>query len=465
MDFEIITKLPRKENDKRNTYDWDKIINSKIIVNYENEIYNLIIHKKEGQNLFVSLYGKLDDIVKIHCTNFLSGHIGKILGNINYNYIYNKEDIIKTKTGEIKILEQIKIGKSKVRGYRYECLIDGNIDTIDEDGLCNRNQGCNVCSNHKVVKGINDIATTHPHLTQYFKNIEDTYKYSFGSGKKLWLKCPNCGFEKYMEISNLSTYEYFSCPKCGDEIPMPQKTMFNVLEQLQINFETEKIFDWCKYFFKNKYRQGRYDFYFELNNKKYIIETDGDWHNKDNKRSGQTAEESKFIDDEKDRLAQEYNIEVIRIDCELSDFEYIKQNILQSKLSKMYNLDNIDWIKVLNFVKSSRIIEACNYYNKSLSFIETQNKMKITYPTLIKYLKIGKKLNLCEYKTQYELGQEHFMQVINLWNNGMKSTRKIADELNMHYTSVINILKKAKKQNLCDYVPILGYQTRKVINN
>ena len=90
--------------------------------------------------------------------------------------------------------------------------------------------------------------------------------------------------------------------------------------------------------------------------------------------------------------------------------------------------------------------------------------MKISNITLIKYLKIGSKLNLCGYKTQYELGQEHFVQAIDLWNSGIKSTVEIGNKLNMHYTSIINILKKGKEQNLCDYVPILGYHEKFKIN-
>lgn len=77
----------------------------------------------------------------------------------NRNYKYNIGDIIKTKTGEIEIIEQITIidaRKSNIKAYKYKCLIDGNIDKVSESNL-NREQGCNVCSNRKVLKGYNDL--------------------------------------------------------------------------------------------------------------------------------------------------------------------------------------------------------------------------------------------------------------------------------------------------------------------
>jgi DNA-binding transcriptional regulator LsrR (DeoR family) len=109
---------------------------------------------------------------------------------------------------------------------------------------------------------------------------------------------------------------------------------------------------------------------------------------------------------------------------------------------------------------SSRVIEACNLYNNNLSYNEIMKIMRISNPTLIKYLKTGRKLNKCNYKTQYELGEEHFVQAINLWNDGIKSTIEIGKKLNMNCTSIIKILKKGKEQGLCDYIPIIGGRTK-----
>lgn len=50
--------------------------------------------------------------------------------------------------------------------------------------------GCPICANVRIIKGINDIATTNPELLKYFKNPEDAYKYHKGSKAKVIFKCP-----------------------------------------------------------------------------------------------------------------------------------------------------------------------------------------------------------------------------------------------------------------------------------
>lgn len=70
----------------------------------------------------------------------------------------------------------------------------------------NRNggKGCPYCSNHKVLKGFNDLETLYPKLLvewDYEKNI-DVLPNSVtpGSDKKVWWKCSYCGNEWYINI-------------------------------------------------------------------------------------------------------------------------------------------------------------------------------------------------------------------------------------------------------------------------
>ena len=62
-----------------------------------------------------------------------------------------------------------------------------------------KGQGCACCSGDIVVKGINDIATTHPKMIQYFVNKEDIYTHSYSSNEKILMKCPNCGYIKKLK--------------------------------------------------------------------------------------------------------------------------------------------------------------------------------------------------------------------------------------------------------------------------
>lgn len=208
--------------------------------------------------------------------------------------------------------------------------------------------------------------------------------------------CNACGFnDGWIRETALLTSN--SCPKCGDGFSIPNKIGLNVLEQLNIIFKTEYSPEWIGL--------RRYDFYFKLNNKKYILEMDGGFHNKDNLMNGQTAEESKSIDNYKDRLANEHDIEVIRIDCDYTSvktrFDFIKQNMLDNvKLNELFDLDAIDWLNVCEFTLTSRVKEACDYWNSGIeSTKEIGIIMKLHSITIENYLKQGNEFNWCKYNT------------------------------------------------------------------
>lgn len=80
---------------------------------------------------------------------------------------------------------------------------------------------CPYCSNKRVLKGYNDLATTHPDLIKEWdcdKNIDLTpYEVVAGSNKKAWWKCSKCGYEWNAVIAARS--KGAGCKKCfGTEI-------------------------------------------------------------------------------------------------------------------------------------------------------------------------------------------------------------------------------------------------------
>lgn len=345
--------------------------------------------------------------------------------------------------------KQIK-DKRKKRGYtnqniklyKYKCNMCGfecnehyslkesaymNEYWIGERNLFNNKSGCYCCGkgNQIVVKGINDIATTNPELIKYFVNVEDAYKYSYTSNKRVLTKCLNCGIEKKTPLSTLYIYG-FSCPKCSDGISYPNKFMFNLLQQLNTSFETEKRFDWCKYKINNKESYGIYDFY--IPSMKLIIEMDGGFHKRDNKMSGQTAEETQGIDSEKDRLAKENGLEVVRIDCNYGNgnrFDYIKNSILDNKLNEIFNLDTINWENVIKYSEKSLIKEVSEYWrthneinNENLITANLAEYFNLTSACIIKYLKCGSKLKWCSYDSKQE-------RIKSIQKVGFKNGKKI----------------------------------------
>ena len=323
--------------------------------------------------------------------------------------------------------------------YKYNCNLCGfdcgehyrggkykKENWIEERSL-NKNS-CLYCTNQITIKGMNDITTTHPHLLKYFKNIEDTYTHSFASNDEVWMICPDCRREKFMKISTISK-QGFGCNICGDGEKYPNKFMFKLLNQMNICFEREYSPEWIK--------PKRYDFYIPSLN--LIIEMDGRLgHGKHNYLSGQFSEESKFIDDEKDRLANEHGIEVIRIDCKYNDivtrFNYIKDEIINHKrFNQIFNINYINFDACDKYSLSNLVKIACEYKNNNSNLTSAEiGKLMGGYctSTVIKWLKIGEKQSWCKYNASEE-------KIKNSRKNGINNNKPMkCNDNNMEFNSI-----------------------------
>lgn len=323
----------------------------------------------------------------------------------------NNRDLIITDK-EYRTKERGKYIENR-KWYKYKCNKCGYSDgwTI-ESSLLNLKTGCACCcpSPIVVVEGINNIPTTTPWMIKYFQGGYDEAKlYTKTSTSKIYFVCPDCNKikDKPMNISTLYYGRSIGCKYCGDNYSYPSKIMLSVLVQSGLKFETEYSPDWIK--------PKRYDFFFETDFK-YIVEMDGKFHTVDNLMNGISAKENKKIDDYKDLIAKENNIEVIRINCEESDINYIKQNIINSKLKELIDLSCIDWIQCEKFALSNLCKEICNYKtnNPEKSTLEISKAMKLCRATIIKYLKKGGKIGWCDYDPKEEMiksGQAHGKKV------------------------------------------------------
>ena len=286
--------------------------------------------------------------------------------------------------------------------YKYHCNKCG-AELWRVESNIKKGYGCSCCSNQIVVKGINDIATTDNWMVKYFVNEDEIYKYTHGSGEVVLMKCPDCGYEKYDSIYNVFKYG-FSCNKCGDGISYPEKVMFNFLKQLNIEFITQYSKINAKWVGKYKY-----DFYFELNGESYIIETHGSQHYKKGFSSygGRTLKEEQQNDKDKYELAVNSGIKLenyIVIDCSYSEIDFIKENIINSRLSKIFDLNNIKWIDIEKYSRKSLTKQVCDYWhvhneinNEGLTVTELGDIFYKDKNTIRNYLKIGNELNWCKY--------------------------------------------------------------------
>ncbi|MSA02182.1 hypothetical protein GKG47_09035 [Lactonifactor sp. BIOML-A3] len=427
-----LNNLPRFiDTGNKGKINWKESVGHKVSFQYGdiNDVLEIIGYNPERKSIIIKYKEKE---LKISCSHFKLCRIGKLCDIYN-QYKYKIGESIITYTGKIEIIKQIRIKTRQytIKGYLYKCLIDNNVDRISEYDLLN-GTGCSVCSNHKVIKGINDIATTHPYAIKYFVNKEEAYLYSYGSAKRILFKCSECGFEKPITINKL-IQRGFSCPRCGDGISYPEKFMFSVLNQLHINFEIQKRFEW-------NYKK-QYDFY--LIDYNCIIETHGGQHyslvfgNYNVKNI--TLENEKLNDELKKEMAIKNGIEenyYIQLDCSISSLEWIKNSISNSIISTIFDLSNIDWLRCHEFACSSRVKEACSLWNEFQDMKTITELMKICRPTLIKYLDQGNRLEWCKYN------QKENMR-INGRNNGL--SRGIPVEVFNNKNESLGVYKSASE--------------------
>lgn len=293
---------------------------------------------------------------------------------------------------EYKVLGQYINSKTRIL-VQHNCNKCNNSTFLIRPSDLINGQKCPVCSHRKVAKGINDIATTHPYLVQYFANIEDAYKYSYGSNKKAILKCPLCGKKSKKAICDLTRNgKVANCSNCGDGISYPEKFIIKVLDQLNIKYKTQYSPDWIK--------PKRYDFYIPSLN--CIIETHGEQHysRKSNFRSlgGRTLQEEQTNDQYKRKIALAKGIErYIELDCRKSNLEWIKNSILNSKLTELFDLSKVDWLKCAEFANKNIVKEVCEDYNIIKDVKLISKKYNINRNTIVKYLRLGTKIGLCVY--------------------------------------------------------------------
>ena len=177
---------------------------------------------------------------------------------------------------------------------------------------------------------------------------------------------------------------------CSDSVSYPNKVgRYFIKQTLAENIEFEYCKEWCQ----NKI----YDIYFEYNGNKYVIEMDGNQHYRETYNfHSQTYEEIHNNDLFKEKLAKENNVILIRIDCRISDINYIKKNILDSELSKIFDLSNIDWKEIERSSRDMNLLKSiCEDYCENTLFIkEIAKKYYTSSEAINRYIKQGKQLGL-----------------------------------------------------------------------
>lgn len=227
--------------------------------------------------------------------------------------------------------------KSNVALKCIECNNVWNLSHAYE-ALFNRGNGCPYCNGEIIKKGFNSLGDLRPDLIPFFIDKELPYTLFPYSHKKVELKCPNCGETRLMEVCALTNYG-FNCQICGSAVSLPNR----VIRSIIINNKNE-IDDYSFEYGKTILDGQALDVYFVKNGIKYAIEMQGRQHDKSATKSfyRDTEYDIDYYDELKRQKLKELGVIEIEIECNKTNMEYIKQKILDSKLSDILNLSNID---------------------------------------------------------------------------------------------------------------------------
>ena len=312
-------------------------------------------------------------------------------------WFYNIDDKIKDEKRNIVIIDREirqRIMHKKDRKnpctlnekwYKYKCLKCGNEDWITEGHLKDGN-GCNACGlfPKKIVLGINTIWDKARWMCDLGISEEDAKNNFPQSADKIEVICPLCGNKKKCRIRTVYNDKTIGCI-CNDKQSYPEKFMYSILKQLNIEFETQYSPKWIN--------GKRYDFYIPKFNA--IIEVHGEQHYRHTGR-GRSLQEEQENDKLKEEIALDNGINYIVIDCRESTLNWIKDNILKSKLNNLFDLENIDWIKCEKFAISNNLIKiACEYKkdNPNITYTEIGKIMGYERHAIKRWIEKGKKLN------------------------------------------------------------------------
>lgn len=291
----------------------------------------------------------------------------------------------------IKILGKYQKDNIKIQ---CECKACGYIWSAIPSNLL-RGSGCRKCS---IIKRRKLFAISQSDFIKKIQTINqnvDVIGEYINFHTKILCKCKLCNSEFYINPSSIFSYNRITCPVCSDGISYPNKYIRNFLKQLPIeNLE----FEWK---LKNN-KQYSYDNHYIYNDIEYIVEADGAQHYQKNKFGKWEPDEVQKRDNIKDKLASDQNIKVIRIDCQISEANYIKDKIISSELSSIFDLSNINWGLCNEESQNSLVRQVCDLYNNGYRNIDIVNKLHIDRHTVTRYLKAGRELGWCKYVNKFE---------------------------------------------------------------
>ena len=467
-----LSNVPKKEG--TNLFDWKNSIGC--IVNFSSdnfcgklEIIEYIPKHIISDNSYLIVKYENDILSPITVQGFKNGKLSRILQKYLFEWKYEIGDIVIDENKNMTIIDRkydngIQYYKIKCNKCGFDCGEHYYNQVFKEEMWIsiynlNKAKGCPCCgrSSKIVVSGINDIPTTAPWMIKYFQGgYNEAKMYTQYSNNKLFFICPYCNrvSDKKIPIHNLRKYFGLSCI-CNDKMSFPNKFIYFLFEQIKDNidyFEKEYQPEWAKPY--------RYDLFFIIKNKKYIVEMDGGvGHGNKKFKSQEIDREGLERDKVKDKLAFDNNITVIRIDCLKSDFEYIKNNVLNS-LINIIDLSNVNWKKLEEYCTSNIVKEICEYYNRTHdTILNISNVFKTSTRSIIDNLEKGNRLGWCNYIKINKTKENNIKKCIDYINNDPNCTvNELSNGTGLSYCTVNKYLHQLEYEEFLKNSKEKGYK-------
>ncbi len=297
------------------------------------------------------------------------------------------------------LLDTSKIHKSSKKICLWKCQNCNSYFDMPVNARTNQCQNCPFCAGRRV-NDTNCLWSVRPDLSKLLVNKQRGYEVTQGSHLIEEFYCQNCKSITSKTIVE-ATSRGVRCEKCFDSLSYPEKFMISLLNQLKIDFKKEVTFSWSQCVLsETKELRGfkRYDFYIKKLN--LIIETHGQQHYMENEKSNRRE---LVLERENDLIKKNVAImngidNYCEIDCRKSEKEFIKNNILNSKLSNLFDLSIVDWDKCDEFALGSLLKEVNDIWNSGIKNTQDISEtLNISRSTVIRYLNKGSILGLSDY--------------------------------------------------------------------
>lgn len=97
------------------------------------------------------------------------------------------------------------------KGHEWQACINNRV----------RGNGCPICENEPVIKGVNDLATTNPEILHLWSDKNGDLKpedIRYGYKKQVWWKCKQCGNEYLAQPHSVVLRKGIGCKECQSTI-------------------------------------------------------------------------------------------------------------------------------------------------------------------------------------------------------------------------------------------------------